>query len=329
MSSNKAFENEPFINIKILEKHGISKGDLKKLQDAGFHTIESIAHSSKKKLIETRGISQAKAEKIHSEAAKFVPLGFCSATDAYKMRQDLIYLTTGSSSLDNLIGGGIETGSITEVYGEFRTGKTQLCHTLCVTSQLLINQGGGEGKVIYIDTEGCFRPERIASIAKRFNLNEQDVLDNVAYARAYNTEHQIGLLNQVCAMMTEMRYALLIIDSATSLFRTDYVGRGELASRQQQLGLFMRNLQRIADEFGVAVLITNQVVAQVDGASKFISDPKKPVGGNVIAHAAQTRLHFKKGKGCNRICNIVDSPSLPTGDANFSISEAGIGDFIE
>lgn len=329
MSKNPNGNLECWIHIKELEKNGILKGDLKKLQDSGFHTVESIAYAPKKKLIETRGISQAKAEKIHGEAAKHVPLGFCSATDAYKMRQDLIYLTTGSSSLDKLIGGGIETGSITEVYGEFRTGKTQLCHTLCVTSQLLIDQGGGEGKAIYVDTEGCFRPERLASIAKRFNLNEQDVLDNVAYARAYNTEHQMNLLNQICAMMTEMRYALLIIDSATSLFRTDYIGRGELAARQQQLGLFMRNLQRIADEFGVAVLITNQVIAQVDGGSKFISDPKKPAGGNVIAHAVQTRLHFKKGKGCNRICNIVDSPNLPTGEANFSISEAGIGDYIE
>jgi DNA repair protein RAD51 len=331
MSKNdqESLENDSWKHISVLQNNGIAISDIKKLQEVGYHTIEAVAYATKKKLIEIRGISEAKAEKIHFEAAKYVPLGFCSATECYRMRQDLIHLTTGSRELDSILGGGIETGSITELFGEFRTGKTQLCHTLCVTCQLSIDRGGGEGRVLYIDTEGTFRPERIVAIAERFNLNQQDVLDNVAFARAYNTDHQMELLNQACAMMAESRYAVLIVDSATALYRTDYTGRGELAPRQQHMARFLRKLQRLADEFGIAVVITNQVIAQVDGSSCYVSDPKKPMGGNVIAHASQTRLYLRKGKGNNRICRIYDSPNLPSSECVFSISEAGIGDSLE
>ncbi|XP_029351788.1 DNA repair protein RAD51 homolog 1 isoform X2 [Echeneis naucrates] len=221
---------------------------------------------------------------------------------------------------------GIETGSITEMFGEFRTGKTQLCHTLAVTCQLPIDQGGGEGKAMYIDTEGTFRPERLLAVAERYGLVGSDVLDNVAYARAFNTDHQTQLLYQASAMMAESRYALLIVDSATALYRTDYSGRGELSARQGHLGRFLRMLLRLADEFGVAVVITNQVVAQVDGAAMFSADPKKPIGGNILAHASTTRLYLRKGRGETRICKIYDSPCLPEAEAMFAINADGVGD---
>ena len=115
-------------------------------------------------------------------------MGFQSATDYFESRQGLMNVTTGSSEFDKLLGGGIETGSITEVFGKFRTGKTQICHTMCVTCQLLREQGGGEGKAMFIDTEETFRPERIVDIAERFNLDPTCVLDNIAYARAYNID---------------------------------------------------------------------------------------------------------------------------------------------
>ena len=195
----------------------------------------------------------------------------------------------------------METGSLTELYGEFRTGKTQLCHTLCVICQLPVEQGGGEGKALYIDTEGTFRPERLSQISQRFGLDPNDVMDNVAYARAYNSEHQMQLLMQAGALMSESRFALVIVDSATALFRTDYTvdsatalfrtdytGRGELSTRQQNLAQFLRGLQKLADEFGVAVVVTNQVVANPD-TGVFAKDPLKPIGGNIMAHASTTR----------------------------------------
>ncbi|VDO98244.1 unnamed protein product [Soboliphyme baturini] len=316
--------------IKRLEQFGINPSDLKRLEEAGFYTVESVAFTPKKAILDIKGISEAKADKILAEASKLVPMGFTTATDFHQKRSEIIQITTGSKELDKLLQGGIETGSITEVFGEFRTGKTQLCHTLAVTCQLPVDMGGGEGKCLYIDTEGTFRPERLLAVAERFSLSGPDVLDNVAYARAYNTDHQSQLLIQASAMMSESRYALLIVDSATALYRTDYSGRGELAPRQMHLGRFLRYLLRIADEYGVAVLITNQVMAQVDGSvAMFNVDPKKPIGGNILAHASTTRLYLRKGRGETRICKIYDSPCLPESEAMFAILPQGIGDAKE
>mmetsp|Transcript_7812 Transcript_7812/g.11801 ORF Transcript_7812/g.11801 Transcript_7812/m.11801 type:complete len:353 (-) Transcript_7812:53-1111(-) len=313
--------------IVRLQECGINVKDIEKLQQAGMHTVASVAYSTTKSLTAIRGITDVKAAKLLAEASKLVPMGFSTATEYYESRKDLIHLTTGSKELDKLLNGGIETGSITEMFGEFRTGKTQLCHTLCVTCQLPLEQGGGEGKALYLDTEGTFRPQRLVAIAERFGLSPTDVLDNVAYARAYNSDHQNSLLIQASAMMAESRYALIVVDSATALYRTDYSGRGELSARQMHLAKFLRSLLRIADEYGVAVVITNQVVAQVDGGGgMFAADPKKPIGGNIMAHSSTTRLSLRKGRGTARVCKIFDSPCLPESEAMFAINEDGIGD---
>ncbi|EFE41359.1 hypothetical protein TRV_03925 [Trichophyton verrucosum HKI 0517] len=346
---------------------GLTARDIKLITDGGFHTVEAVAYTyfslisfslfssqskcyplwlpslqhrltlfrPKRVLEQIKGISEQKATKILTEGhtpllqpAKIVPMGFTTATEMHSRRADLICITTGSKQLDTLLAGGIETGSITELFGEFRTGKSQICHTLAVTCQLPFDMGGGEGKCLYIDTEGTFRPVRLLAVAQRYGLVGEEVLDNVAYARAYNSDHQLQLLNQASQMMCETRFSLLIVDSATSLYRTDFSGRGELSSRQNHLARFMRTLQRLADEFGVAVVITNQVVAQVDGgpSAMFNPDPKKPIGGNIIAHASTTRLSLKKGRGETRICKIYDSPCLPESDCLFAINEDGIGD---
>lgn len=315
--------------VKVLEQHGISNTDCKKLQEAGFYTVESVVYAPRKKLCDVKGISEQKADKIQLEAMKLVPTGFTTATEMHLKRSQIIQVTTGSKELDKLLNGGIETGSITELFGEFRTGKSQLCHTLAVTCQLPIDNGGAEGKCLYIDTEGTFRPERLLAVADRYGLQGSDVLDNVAYARAYNSDHQMTLLTQAAAMMSESRYAMVIVDSATACYRTDYSGRGELSARQMHLAQFLRALLKLADEFGVAVVLTNQVVAQVDGAAMFNADPKKPIGGNIMAHASTTRLYLRKGRGEQRICKIYDSPCLPEGEAVFAINADGIGDVKE
>ena len=313
--------------IKALEEKGINAGDIKKLEEAGYHTVESIAFTPKKHLVNVKGLSENKVDKIIDAASKIVQMGFQTASTFFEKRQSMIQLSTGSASLDQLLGGGVETGSITELFGEFRTGKTQICHTLCVTCQLPISKGGGEGMAMYVDTEGTFRPERLVPIAKRFGLDEQQVLDNVAYARAHNTDQQNKLLQQACALMSENRFALMVIDSATALYRTDFSGRGELSARQMHLAKFLRILQRIADEFGVAVVITNQVVAQVDGGAMFAADSKKPIGGHIIAHASTTRLSLRKGRNESRVCKIYDSPCLPEAEAMFAITADGIDDY--
>ncbi|KAJ1628899.1 Rad51-domain-containing protein [Pavlovales sp. CCMP2436] len=317
-------EQTGVILIERLEGNGtgITAADVKKLKEKGYHTVESCIHAPKKELEAVKGLSENKVEKILEAAYKFVGIGFQTATELYKQRQDLIYVTTGCKELDDIMQGGIETGSITEMYGEFRTGKTQLCHTLAVTCQLPLEQGGGEGKCLYIDTEGTFRPQRLVEIAQRFNMDPQSVLDNVNYARAFNSDHQMQLLLHAAAMMAESRYALLIVDSATALYRTDYSGRGELSARQVHLAKFLRMLSRLASEYGVACVITNQVVACVDGG--LFGPASKPIGGNIIAHASTTRLSFRKGRGENRVVKIADSPCLPEAEATFSIQGHGV-----
>ena len=197
-------------------------------------------------------------------------------------------------------------------------------HNLRLLDQPM-SQGGGEGRALYIDTEGSFRPEKLKAIAERFGMDPQDVLDNVAFARAHNSEHQMELLTAAAAMMSDSRYVLMIVDSATALFRTDFTGRGELAERQQKLAQFLRALTNLATTYGIAVVITNQVTAD-PGGSMFIKDNSKPIGGNIIAHASTTRLKLRKGRGENRVMKVIDSPMIPESDAEFALSDGGIID---
>ncbi|OEH76610.1 DNA repair protein [Cyclospora cayetanensis] len=316
------------LKLEHLLAKGLTKKDLELLKEGGLHTVECVAFAPVKVLLGIKGISEQKAAKLKQASKELCSLGFCSAQEYLEARSNLIRFTTGSVQLDALLKGGVETGNLTELFGEFRTGKTQLCHTLAVSCQLPVEQSGGEGKCLWIDTEGTFRPERIVAIAKRFGLDPSDCLDNIAYARAYNCDHQLELLTQAGAMMAESRFALLIVDSATALYRSEFAGRGELANRQMHLCRFMRCLQRVADTYGVAVVVSNQVVAKVDaGPSMFNANEKLPIGGNIMAHASQTRLYLRKGRGESRICKIYDSPSLPEGEAVFAIGEGGIGDY--
>ena len=324
--ANQAEESGPeFHELDKLQEGGINSSDIQKLKDAGFNSLEAISYTAKKNLVLIKGLSEAKIDKIIKVVEDILNYKIQPSTVALEERKKLTRITSGSKELDNLLGGGFESNSITELFGEFRTGKTQICHTLCVTCQLPKSDGGGEGKAIYIDTEGTFRPEKLALIAERFGLDPKETIENVYYARAYNSDHQQRLLVQVCALMCEQKFSLLIVDSATALYRTDYTGRAELSNRQISLGRFLRNLQKIADEHKIVVVITNQVVATVDG-NAFGGNDKKPIGGHIMAHACQTRLYLKKGLKQNRICKIYDSPSLPEAEASYSITDRGIDD---
>lgn len=190
-------------------------------------------------------------------------------------------------------------------------------------------QGGGEGKVLYIDTENTFRPERIKSIAGRFELDAEEVLGNIMVGRAFTVDSLHSLLMHGAAHMVEDTYSLLIIDSIMAPFRVDFSGRGELAERQQLLGRFLNKVQKVSEQFNVAVFMTNQVTADPGGAMSYAVDPKKPVGGNIIGHASTTRLFLRKGKGEQRICKIYDSPCIGEGETVFQLSEGGIIDPIE
>ena len=324
-------EEESFYqDIELLQNHGINVADIKKLKAAGICTVRGIQMVTKKKLCNIKGLSEAKVDKMKEAVLKIcgANAGFCTALQQSLNRRNIFRLTTGSMELNKLLGGGLESMAITEVFGEFRTGKTQLAHTLCVTTQLPGEGGFTGGKVIYIDTENTFRPDRLRPIADRFNLDQEAVLDNVLYSRAYTSEQQMELLDFVCAKFHEEPgiFKLLVVDSVMALFRVDFSGRGELAERQQSLAQMLSKLQKISEEYNVAVLVTNQMTSDPGATMSFQADPKKPIGGNIIAHASTTRISLRKGRGEMRVAKIYDSPDLPESEATFAITAGGLDD---
>ncbi|OWF55907.1 meiotic recombination protein DMC1/LIM15 homolog [Mizuhopecten yessoensis] len=328
---NEDDDESLFQDIDMLQNHGINVADIKKLKQAGICTIKGIQMTTKKRLCNIKGISEAKMEKIKEASGKLSDAGFLTALEYADKRKQVFRISTGSQEFDKLVGGGMESMAITEAFGEFRTGKTQLSHTLCVTTQLHGDNGYTGGKVMFIDTENTFRPDRLRAIADRFNLDQSAVLDNVLYARAYTSEHQFELLDFVAAKFYEEPgvFKLLIIDSIMALFRVDFSGRGELADRQQKLAQMLSRLQKISEEYNVAVFVTNQMTADPGATMSFQADPKKPIGGNILAHASTTRLSLRKGRGENRIAKIYDSPDLPENEATYAITAGGIADAKE
>lgn len=237
------------------------------------------------------------------------------------------HITTGCVAFDQLLGGaGFESQALTELYGEFRTGKTQVCHTVCVTAQLSYENGGGQGKVLYIDTENNFRPERVRSVAERFGLDADGCLENIIRAHVTNTEQQMQAALEAQALIQESGpFSVMIVDSVISLFRTEFSGRGDLAERQQKLGQHLAQLAHIAHENNLAVILINQVTAD-PGAMSMFGPTVKPVGGNIIAHASTHRIQLKKGRENTRTAKIIDSPQLPEAECQFAITAGGVDD---
>ncbi|MCR4335996.1 MAG: DNA repair and recombination protein RadA [archaeon] len=302
---------------------GIGPLASEKLIAAGYKTLESMAVASPKELKEIAGLGDGTADKAIKAARDALEMGYESALDLAEKRKLVGKLTMGSKEVDNLIGGGIETQSITEIYGKFASGKTQWCFQTAVTVQLPKERGGLDGSCLYIDSENSFRPERIVAIAEAQGLDPEEVLKNIFVARAYNSDHQMLLAEKASEMVKEKNVKLVIVDSLMAQFRSEFVGRGTLAERQQKLNKHMRTLQKLAEMSNVVVLVTNQVMERPD---IMFGDPTAPVGGNIVAHASKTRLYLRKSKEDKRVAKLVDSPSLPDGEAIYRVTEQGIED---
>lgn len=303
---------------------GVGDATLKKLTDAGILSIRTLAMYPLKKLTDEVGLGQKTAEKLVKTAQDVEKMGFKSADLIWEKRKLLNKLTTGSPNLDDLLGGGIEPGALTELFGEYRTGKTQLAHQLCVNSQLLYEQGGLEGNALYIDSEGTFRPERIIQMASALDLDYNKILQNITIGRAYNSDHQILLIREASRIIDDRNIKLVLVDSLIGHFRSEYVGRGTLAVRQQMLNTHIHDLLRLSEVYDeLAVVFTNQVSSKPD---VFYGNPLTHTGGNIVAHGATIRIFLRKGKGEQRVAKVVDAPNIPESDTIFSITEDGIKD---
>ncbi|MBN2478232.1 DNA repair and recombination protein RadA [Candidatus Micrarchaeota archaeon] len=302
---------------------GIGPSTAQKLKEAGYGDVSSIATSSAHELAEVAEIGVETAKKAIDAAKEGLEATFETADQVFERRKSIGRITTGSKALDELLGGGVETQAITEAYARFSSGKSQLAFQLSVNVQKPQEEGGLGGKALFIDTEHTFRPDRIAQIAEGAGLNTDEVLKNILVARAENSDHQIILVDKAEELLQNENIKLIVIDSFTSQFRADYIGRGALGERQQKMNKHIHTLQRLADDYNVAVYITNQVM---DNPGILFGDPTKPIGGHVLGHASTYRLYLRKSKDEKRIARLVDSPNLPEGECVFKVNKKGVTD---
>mgnify|MGYP001773236739 CR=1 FL=1 len=310
-------------DINLEDIPGVGSKIAEKLRSVGFSDPMSIAVASPSDLASIAEIGEGQAAKIINAVRELLEIGFETADKILERRQKVEKITTGSKNLDNLLGGGIETQCITESYGPFSSGKTQLGFQLACNVQLPKEKGGLEGACVFIDTENTFRPERIVQIAKRLKLDPEKTLKNILVTRAFNSEHQMLIVEKLHEVIKEKNVKLIIIDSLTSHFRADFVGRGELAERQQKLNKHLHTLQRLADAHNLAVYVTNQVMAD---PSVLFGDPIRAVGGHVLAHMSGVRIYLRRGREGTRVARLIDAPHLVEAECVFKITDSGITD---
>lgn len=306
---------------ELEDLQGVGPSTSERLFEAGFDSIESIATATAPEISSASNLGEKTALKIIRSAREEAEMGYESAKDVMVRREQVGRISMGAETLDELLNGGIETQAITEFFGEFGSGKTQIAHQLAVDVQLPPEDGGVQGKAVYIDTENTFRPERINEIAEAKGLDPEQALENIFVARASTTDHQMLLAEKAGEMADDDGIRLLIVDALMSIFRTEYVGRGALAERQQKLGKHLATLQKLSEMYNVAVFVTNHVQSD---PNSFFGDPTKPIGGHVLGHAATCRVYIRKSKKNTRKARLIDHPALPPGAAKFRISEEGI-----
>lgn len=309
--------------IKVEDLAGVGPTTANKLKEAGYSSLEQLAIASPAELCEVAEIGEGTADKIIKAARDALDMGFETADKVLERRKIVERLTTGSKELDKLIGGGVETQAITEAFGRFSSGKSQLAFQLAVNCILPKDKGGFEGGCIFVDTENTFRPERIIQIAEEAGLDTQEVLKNILVARAYNSAHQMILVEKAQEQIEKHNIRLIIIDSLTSLFRAEFIGRGTLADRQQKLNQHIHALLKLANLHNIAVYVTNQVMSRPD---ILFGNPYEAIGGNIVGHGSTYRIYLRKGAGEKRIARLIDSPCLPEAEAVFTVTEKGVGD---
>ena len=310
---------------KLTDVPGIGPGIVAKLEAAGVYDLMGLAVLSPGGLANMAGIGEAVARKAIQAARGLMKLGFSDGLEFAKRREDVVCITTGSENMDNLLGGGgIETRSLTEAYGAFGSGKTQLALTLAVNVQKPKDQGGAGGKAVFIDTEGTFRPKRIKEIAEAIGADPEKALKNILVARAFNSDHQMLLADKISELIKNGEpVKLVIIDSLTAHFRAEFTGRGQLADRQHKLNRYLHSLMKLAEQHNLAIYVTNQVMAN---PAMMFGDPTTAVGGNIVGHASTYRIYLRKGKAGSRVAKLIDSPNLPDDECVIFLTGEGIRD---
>ena len=321
-------DNDPktTLDLNTIEEIGPATKD--RLEQAGFKSIKDLVVRGPIDVSESTGMEMVKSmylcnkARIRLEDLGIIDKTFISATKLYDKRKKEERISTGSKNLDDLFEGGIEPKAVTEIYGEYGTGKTQICHTLCILAQQQRKSEGKAHKALYIDTENTFRPERIVSIALARRLDPDMALENIIVAKAYNSAHQELIIEETGSIIDSNNVKLLVVDSAVAHYRSEFLGRATLSERQQRLNKFMHMLVRIAEMYTIAVVATNQIQSSPDA---IFGDAFRPTGGHVVAHTSTYRVFLKRA-GKNRIARMVDSPYHPEREVLFTLNEQGVAD---
>lgn len=307
---------------KIEDLSGVGPETIKKLEAAGIYTLSDLGGMSPGMLLDNTGIGLKDGNKMINEARNNVDMSdFTTGYKAREVRLTLFKVSTGSPDFDNLLGGGIESASLTEIFAEFGGGKTQLAHLMAVNCI----QQDPTSYVVYIDTEGTFRHERIEHFAKARGLNPDDVLKRILLVKCYNSSHQYIMTEKIKDLINKdnKNVKLVIVDSLTAHFRAEFMGRGTLNERQQTLNRYMHLLMKMSSMENFAVYVTNQVMAKPDA---FFGDPTQAIGGHIVGHNSTTRIYLRKGKKGSRVAKLIDSPNLADGECSFYITEGGLED---
>lgn len=312
-------------DVKLEELDGVGAKTAERLKEEGLGDLMTLANMKAGELSgKVDGIGESAAENIVNSAMDMADVGgFETGTEKYEARQSVKKIKTNSEGFNELLDGGVETQCITEIYGEFGSGKTQICHNLAVNVQKSEEEGGMGKGAIYIDTEDTFIPERIEQIAEEQGMDADEVLENIHVARAFNSDHQMLLAKEAKEICQNEDIGLIVVDSLMAHFRSEYIGRGELAKRQQKLNQHMAELLRAANTHNTAVVVTNQVM---DNPDQMFGDPTKAIGGNIVAHNCAVIIYLRKGKKDTRVARLEDSPYLPEGETVYRITEKGIID---
>ena len=315
------------LDLDTIDEIGPATKD--RLEQAGFKSIKDLVVRGPNDVSENTGMELEKSiylcnkARIKLEDLGIIDKSFISATKLYDKRKKEERISTGSKNLDDLFEGGIESKAVTEIYGEYGTGKTQICHTLCVlVQQQRKYKGRSQNKALYIDTENTFRPERIVSIALARKLDPDRALENIIVAKAYNSAHQELIIEETGPIIDFNNVKLLVVDSAVAHYRSEFLGRATLSERQQRLNKFMHMLVRIAEMYAVAIVATNQIQSSPDAV---FGEAFRPTGGHVVAHTSTYRVFLKRA-GKNRIARMVDSPYHPEREVLFTLNEQGVAD---
>jgi DNA repair protein RadA len=297
---------------------GVGPSTAEKLALSGFDNLMAIAVATVGEIVEATGLTDVMARKVIQASRASMDMGFLSGEEVMAKRLLVTKFPTFCAPFDRLMEGGFETRAITECFGQYGSGKTQIGHLLAVNVQKL----DPTAAVVYIDTESTFRPERIVQFAKGLGLEPEAVLKNIKVARAYNSDHQMLLAEKIEELIKNgLNVKLIVVDSLTAHFRAEFVGRGTLADRQQKLNKHMHVLSKLADLYNLCVYVTNQVMAKPD---TFFGDPTEAIGGNIVGHNSTFRIYLRKGKKGSRVAKLVDAPNIADGECAFFVREGGL-----